>query len=261
MDDSGLPLPKGYGHTALGEIDSTNLEAHRRWMAGERGPLWLTATAQTGGRGRLGRNWVSEPGNLYATLIVTGRMSLPVAGQTSFVASLAVRDTAVALLPEGRGSSVRLKWPNDVLIDGAKVSGILVETLGQDPDGRLSLAIGCGLNLETRPEATRYPATTLREHGSMAGPARALAALADAMAHWLAVWRDGAGFADIRKAWVAAAAGLGSPMSVSTGGHEIRGRFSGLAEDGSLLLAMEGGAERRISAGEVAFAGVPEHAS
>ena len=148
-------LDTGHPVRHFDRIDSTNLEARRLADDGERGPLWLWADEQTLGRGRLGRSWVSEPGNLYATFLFSIAEGPHAAAQVSFVAALAVHDTVVALRP---GLSPAIKWPNDVLIDGAKFCGVLPEVVGANPT---RIAIGCGVNIAHAPEGTPYPVTAL----------------------------------------------------------------------------------------------------
>ena len=148
-------LATGHPVTHFDRIDSTNLEARRLADEGERGPLWLLADEQTGGRGRLGRNWVSEPGNLYATFLIAIAEGPQAAAQVSFVAALAVHDTVTRLRP---GLAARIKWPNDVLIGGAKFCGVLPEVVGTNPT---RIAIGCGVNIAHAPEGTPYPVTCL----------------------------------------------------------------------------------------------------
>jgi BirA family biotin operon repressor/biotin-[acetyl-CoA-carboxylase] ligase len=228
-------------------IDSTNEEARRLAAGGERGPLWIAAGEQTSGRGRLGRGWISPPGNLYATFLVTLPTSLATAAQASLVAALAMADTVRALAP---AATVRLKWPNDVLIAGEKVSGILVETLEQAPCG-VTLAIGCGLNIAHAPEGQRRPATALVRHGSPAGPREALETLAAAMDRGLAAWRLGEGFDDIRARWMAAAGGAGERIAVDIGGSRTEGAFAGIDRDGALRLVLADGSERIVRAGDV----------
>jgi BirA family biotin operon repressor/biotin-[acetyl-CoA-carboxylase] ligase len=239
------------------ELDSTNLEAHRLWREGARQARWIRAERQTQGRGRHGRRWVSEQGNLYATLLWPAHAGLALAGQVSFVAALAMRDTVLALLPAGPRPSpaVKVKWPNDVLLGGAKVSGILTETIGTEADGRTWLAIGCGLNVASAPEDTPYPATCLARHGGKADAAAAGDALARAMAVRLAQW-EGRGFREIRADWLEAAHDLGVELTVRVGAEEIKGRFAGLGDEGALLLAQSGSGIRRLHAGEVSVASV-----
>ena len=152
-------LPSGNRVVHFERIDSTNAEAQRLAAGGERGPIWLLADEQTHGRGRLGRSWVSEPGNLYATFVFSIAGGPEVAAQVSFIAALAVHDLVAALLPNSRAC---IKWPNDVLIGGAKICGLLAEVVAQSP---VTIALGCGFNVTHAPAATPYPVTSLADHG------------------------------------------------------------------------------------------------
>jgi BirA family biotin operon repressor/biotin-[acetyl-CoA-carboxylase] ligase len=237
----------GTGHRVrhYDRIDSTNLEARRLADGGERGPLWVRADAQTLGRGRLGRSWVSDPGNLYATFLFAIAEGPQAAAQVSFVAALAVHDTVVTLRP---GLSPRIKWPNDVLIDGAKFCGVLPEVVGSNPT---RIAIGCGINIAHAPEGTPYPVTAL---GSEIPVEAVLEELDRNLAHRLGQWDEGRGFADIRQAWEERAMGLGKGVAATSGTAELTGTFRGLAADGALLLEAAGGMLVPIHAGEVKFA-------
>lgn len=231
-------------------IDSTNAEAHRLAREGELGPLWIIADLQSQGRGRLGRHWVSEPGNLYATFVFTLAGSALVASQIGFVAALAVRDTALALLPRGAGPTM-IKWPNDVQVAGAKFAGILPETVAQSADGRLTMALGMGLNIAQAPEGTPYPVTSLMRHGATVTPRECLDVLDRSLSHWLAVWREGRGFADIRANWLSHAAGIGQEFTAVINQNELRGRFADLGDDGAMILALADGSRKSIHSGEV----------
>src|SRR5262249_52630387 len=157
-------------------IDSTNAEAHRLARDGERGPLWIMGDLQSQGRGRLGRHWVSEPGNLYATFVFTLKASALVASQIGFVAALAIRDTTVAALPRGAGTS-KLRWPNAVQLAVAKFAGILPETGAQSADGGTTVALGMGLNIAHAREGTPSPVTPRARHGAFMPPRQCLVAL------------------------------------------------------------------------------------
>lgn len=235
-------------------IDSTNAEAMRRAAEGERGPLWIVAARQSAGRGRQGRQWESRTGNLHATLLVSLAVPADVAAQTSFVAALAVFDVAASALTDP--GKLALKWPNDVLLDGAKLSGILIETVAQDEGhtpSQTTVAIGIGINLAHAPDHTRYGATSLAAHGGHLESDDAFERLAAAMAERLAAWNDGRDFAVVRRDWTARAAGLGRVASVTMGERTVTGEFTGLASDGALLLS-EGGRLHAIHAGEVSLA-------
>jgi BirA family biotin operon repressor/biotin-[acetyl-CoA-carboxylase] ligase len=235
---------------ALDEIDSTNAEARRRADAGARGPLWITATRQTAGRGRRGRSWETGSGNLAATLLMVTDKPAAEAAQISFVAALAVADLAGAYVP---ASLVTLKWPNDPMIAGRKTSGILVES-GSHAGGGLWLAVGVGVNLATPPLVSERPATAFAEHMRAPPPApiEALAELAGAFARWHDLW-ERLGFAPIAEAWTARAHGLGQPCTARLSDETIAGIAEGLDADGALRLRTAGGSVRRITAGDVFF--------
>jgi BirA family biotin operon repressor/biotin-[acetyl-CoA-carboxylase] ligase len=239
-------LPPGYGLAAFDAIDSTNEEARRRGDAGERGPLWIWARRQSAGRGRRGRSWTSLEGNLFATLLLTPDRPPAEAARLSFAAALSVHDMATDLCPQAQ---VRLKWPNDVLLGGAKCAGILLEAAsGHALSGWL--AVGIGVNLAHAPENAAYPATALALHGRLATAEEALESLALAWERWHARWRE-EGFAPLRRAWLARAAGLGQPVIARLASETCEGVFEGLDEDGAMTLRLPDGRLRAISSGEV----------
>jgi len=235
---------------ALDEVDSTNAEARRRAEAGDRGPLWITAKRQTAGRGRRGRNWETGAGNLAATYLAHTAKPPAEAAQVSFVAALAVADLAMAYVP---ATLVSLKWPNDPMIAGRKTAGILVES-GPHPAGGLWLAVGCGVNLATPPDAAERPATAFAEHMRAPPPAPldALTVLAEAFERWRGLW-ERLGFPPIAEAWTARAHGLGEACTARLPGETIQGVAEGLDGDGALRLRTNSGAIRRITAGDVFF--------
>ncbi len=236
---------------AFDEIDSTNAEARRRAEAGEMGPLWITALRQSAGRGRRGRTWeTGEGSNLAATLMMVTDRAPRDAAQISFVAALAACDLVRAYVP---GDRVKVKWPNDVLVDGKKLVGILVES-GARPAGGLWLAVGVGVNLARAPLAPERPATTIAaETGRPAPePSAALDGLAAAFADWLEVW-EGRGFAPIAAAWTERAYGLGEACTARLPDATLTGVAEGLDADGALRLRLADGRLRRITAGDVFF--------
>ena len=237
----------------LDQTDSTNAEARRRAEAGETGPLWIAARRQTAGRGRRGRAWESDAGNLFATLLLTTRKSPAEAAQITFIAALAVADLLDAYAPP---SLVTIKWPNDVMLAGEKASGVLVES-GAHPAGGLWLAVGIGVNLASAPEGTERPATSLAQHlrVDVAAPPptdEAARRLAQAFAVWLDRWST-LGFEPILDAWTARTTGLDGPAVARLGHETIEGRAEGVAPDGALRLRLADGALRLISAGDVFF--------
>lgn len=236
------------------EIDSTNEEARRLGEAGEPGPLWIVAEVQTAGRGRRGRSWVSPTGNFMGTLFLRPHCGPRQAGELSFVAAVAVHDAVESLLPPHLRPGLKLKWPNDLLHDKAKLAGILLESSGIAGAEVAWVAIGMGLNLAHHPEGLEYPATSLAAMGAgTVTPGEALEALARSFDSWLTIWRGVQGFAAIREAWLKRAQGLGDPVTVRLSDGTYDGTFEGLAPDGTLQLRMPGGELRLVSAGDVFF--------
>src|SRR5580693_9169469 len=229
------------------EIDSTNAEALRLMRQGERGPLWIAAERQSAGRGRRGRSWVSVPGNLHASLLLTDPGPAEHWPQLSFVAALAVHDAVVECAAEIR-PMLELKWPNDLLLAGAKFAGILIEGEGREEEG--AVAVGIGVNCTTHPAQTAYPATDLAAGGASVGAAVLFAALSVKMPGRLAQWNAGNGFATIRADWLARAAGLGENIRVGLADRELAGRFEGLDDDGCLVLIAADGAKAVVAAGD-----------
>jgi len=237
----------------LDETDSTNAEARRRAEAGEVGPLWITARRQSAGRGRRGRKWESEGGNLFSSLLLLTQKSPAEAAQLTFAASLAVADLLDRYVPP---ALVRIKWPNDVLLDGRKTSGILIES-GPAPTGGLWLAVGIGVNLSQTPGDTERPATCIAEHlgqGIASAPTvdDAAKALAETFGVWLDRWTT-LGFQPILDAWIARTPGLHGPCTARLTNETLTGTADGVEADGSLRLKLLDGSLRVISAGDVFF--------
>lgn len=205
--------------------------------------LWLRAGTQTGGRGRHGRAWQSPAGNLYASTIVRPRPGDPPPATLAMVAALALHQVSSAYGEEGR---LALKWPNDLLLDGAKLSGILLETADD------AVVVGFGVNLAHRPEGLDRPTASFATAGLGApDPAAFLADLADAFARWVARWR-GEGLALILREWQARAHAVGTPLG-TTGpdGGRVEGLFDGLDENGALRLRLGDGRTHILHAGDV----------
>jgi BirA family biotin operon repressor/biotin-[acetyl-CoA-carboxylase] ligase len=238
----------GVRHLAYDTLGSTNAEALALARAGKRGPLWVSAQSQSAGRGRRGRAWVSEPGNLYASLLLTDPAPAERAAQLSFVAALAVRD-AVAQQAPALAPKLSFKWPNDVLLACDKVAGILIE--GEVTRGEpATVVIGIGVNCASHPPEASYPAANLCTHGAEISPQDLLAGLSVALFKRLAQWDRGNGFAGIRGDWLAAAHPIGTTIKVSDGGGDQTGRFAGLDDTGRLLLDLADGARQEIAAGD-----------
>lgn len=253
MEPGSFARAQGVRVLALVSVDSTNDEARRLIGEGERGPLWVVAERQTDGRGRLGRNWISPQGNLHASLIVSDFHDPADAPQLGFVAGVA---TIRALRVCAGDSDFALKWPNDLLLAGGKLGGILLETVSV-PTGDLRAPvapvaiIGIGVNCAAAPSGLPYRAEALSSLGA-AAPSRAafFAALSDALAEMLAVWRSPGGFARVRELWLRDAAGLGARIGVRLMQGAISGVFQTIDATGRLVLVTPTGA-RAIEAGDV----------
>ncbi len=255
----------GYRLAGYDEIGSTNVEALAAAAAGDPGGIWFAALHQTAGRGRRGRAWESTPGNLAASLLIIPDAEPNALATLGFVAGVAMQTAFSRILPQGavrigidgadaldgRGR-VALKWPNDVLADGAKVSGILLE-MGKAPDGRNAIVIGIGVNVVAAPTGLPYPATSLRELGYERSAEEVFSALADAWVEAFSLWQDGRGVSDILERWRGSAAGIGAPVAVQQDGVVRRGIFETVDSTGRLIMRDDDGARIVITAGDVHF--------
>lgn len=240
-----------FRHEALDEVSSTNTVAIARARAGDPGLLWVTAERQSEGRGRRGRQWVSEPGNLYSSLLLIDPASQEAIGTLPLVVSLAVHAAIARVLPAG-SQPVEVKWPNDVMIGRRKTSGILLEA-ERLPDWRMALAIGIGINIGHRPELSQYPVTSLKENGADLSPQEFFAHLFQTMAEFLAMWDRGHAVPEIVQRWRSVACGLGEKITVNLPDRSISGIFSGIDDKGLLLLDRGADGIQAIAAGDVFF--------
>lgn len=239
----------GWDIHAYDVLTSTNDEAAHLGRSGDDEGVAVWAEIQTAGRGRRGREWRSETGNLFVSLLFRPRVALARAAELSFVAAVSVADALAALLPVG-ATSPSLKWPNDILLGDGKLAGILLES-ESGADGNVAwVVVGVGINLSSAPVGIDRPAVKLPE---IVSPGAALEALLIAVNARYAQWND-QGFEPIRKAWLEKAVGVGKPIVARLANETVAGAFHGLDSDGVLLLDVGQGASlRRISAGEVFF--------
>ena len=214
------------------ETGSTNDDVAALAREGAPEGLWLRADRQSGGKGRQGRAWQSPSGNLHASTLVRLQPGDPPAPTLALVAAVALHEAVRRHAP-----GARIKWPNDLLVDGAKLAGILLERQGN------AVVVGFGVNLAQHPEDLDRPATSLKPP---VAPDLFLERLAAVFASWLGIWRS-EGLAPIRAAWLAAAHPIGAALTTS----DSRGTFDGLDESGALRLRLEDGALRIIHAGDV----------
>jgi len=228
------------------KIGSTNDEARRLATEGAPHGTVVHADEQTAGRGRLSHNWFSPPGNLYVSILLRTAQPVARAAELSFLAALAVADTVEALLP--RQVRAMLKWPNDVLINGAKIAGILLEQIDQ------ATIMGIGLNVLEAPSNAAYKATTIVANGGIASVDGARDILLDRLGHHLSAWQAD-GFGPIRAQWLNRSYPLGAMIRASSAGEPVAGNFAGLDLDGALLLDTPHGRQRIVAGDVVSTAG------
>lgn len=236
---------------AVDAVGSTNEEARRLATADAANGTVVWARQQTAGRGRRGRKWSSPEGNLYCSLLLRPTCPVSAAPQLCFVAAVAVAEALTATL--GAAAVVRCKWPNDVLVHGRKVAGLLLESAAAT-DGTLAwVIIGIGVNIASHPVAVQsaIPASSLHAEGAGddVTPRVVLDLCLDRLQHWLNVW-VGRGFEVVRNEWKAWAFGLHDPVRVNLETETVTGVFVDLDEDGALLLGSADGT-RRVAAGDV----------
>ncbi|HKY96079.1 MAG TPA: biotin--[acetyl-CoA-carboxylase] ligase [Kiloniellales bacterium] len=241
-------MPGGWRLERHESLPSTMDRARALAEAGERGDLVVWAGQQTAGRGRQGRSWVSPPGNLYATLLLRPAGPPAAAARLGFAAGLALADAASAWIAPER---VTLKWPNDLMLDGAKAAGILLEASGRAE--RVDwLMIGSGVNLASHPEGLDYPVASFAGAGAAVTPGELL----QSYVKFFDIYRNllmAQGFSPLRHAWMKRAQGLGQRMTARLPGASHSGIFRDLDEDGALVLEEGPGRRRRITAAEVYF--------
>jgi BirA family biotin operon repressor/biotin-[acetyl-CoA-carboxylase] ligase len=246
----------GYRLIALDSVGSTNDEAAAAARRGDPGRLWIVAREQQAGRGRHGRPWTSPPGNLYASLLLVDPCEPALAPQLGFIAGVALHD-AVAAETGLDAPRLGLKWPNDLLLEGAKVAGLLLEG-HRAKDGAFAVVIGFGINVAAAPDNTAYPAKALSTSTRDLSVESLFASLSRSFARHLEPWRKaypaGAGdpFGPVRSEWTARATGLGAPVTIRLPGGERSGSFIGLDEAGRLRLRTAAGTEL-VDAGDLYF--------
>ena len=268
MSDFALgPSARAAGYRLRGydSIGSTNAEALAAAAAGDTGGIWFAARQQTSGRGRRGRQWESPSGNLAATLLIAPDTDPTLAATLGFVAGVSLNRALSSILPNGLvkvgidgadglggNSRIALKWPNDVLADGAKLAGILLEA-SRLADGRQAIAIGFGVNAVAAPQGLPYPATSLAELGVSRTAEDVFEALSDAWVETFGLWNEGRGVADVLKHWRGSAAGIGSEVAVNQDGEVLRGIFETIEDAGRLIVRADDNRRIAITAGDVHF--------
>jgi len=249
----------GYQLAAFDSIGSTNAEAMSRARDGERGPMWFVTSEQTAGRGRRHRPWIAPRGNLACSILEVIDVSPAVAATLGFAAGLALeaalQRVSIEASLRSAGSdqmSYSLKWPNDVLAGRQKLAGILLEAEAV-ADNRLAVVVGIGTNVVAAPEGTPTPATSLTALGVHVGAEELFAVLSDAWTEFRSLWDNGRGFGEVRRLWLARAAGLGLPVAIQSGGSTVEGTFDTIDESGCMIIRTLQGKRVPISAGDVYF--------
>lgn len=234
----------GYRVITFDTLASTNDEAMRFARDGDPGKLWITATGQHAGRGRLGRTWHSPRGNLHASLLLLDAAPLECLAQLGFVCGVALAHSLSARL----GDRLALKWPNDVLLDGAKIAGILLES--SSVNGCRVTVAGIGVNCEEYPAVLPYAATSLKASGFAYPANEVFEGLSNEFSQWIEAWDRGLNFSKIRDEWLKFAGGIGTSISVLCTGERVTGVFHGIDAQGRLVLETPVG-EKIIDAGDV----------
>jgi BirA family transcriptional regulator, biotin operon repressor / biotin---[acetyl-CoA-carboxylase] ligase len=227
----------------VAETGSTNDDLVSLAREGAPEGVWLRAERQTGGRGRQGREWHSPRGNLHASTLVRLRPGDPPAPTLALAAAVALHEVVSAFA--ARGAPIEIKWPNDLMVAGAKLSGILLERIDD------AVIVGFGVNLADHPDETERPAINMGMLGGAPDPVQFLEALAESFGRWLGRWR-GEGLVPIRERWLAAAHPPGTALSTHTAsGAWVEGLFDGLDESGALRLRLADGSSHIVHAGDV----------
>ena len=254
-----IALSRGFRLFPYAEIGSTSAEASSAALRGDVGNAWFASLRQTAGRGRRGRVWETPSGNLAASLLVQPECDPAVSATLGFVAGVALNRALAATLPENLlrqgidgATRIALKWPNDILADGAKLAGILLES-GKAPDGSQAVVIGIGVNVVAAPEGLPYPATSLQALEAEITAEDLFHALAEEWVIASELWDNGRNIGDILRLWRASAAGIGAEVAVTHDGNVVRGIFESIEDTGRLLVRANDNSLIAITAGDVHF--------
>lgn len=253
---------RGYRLFGFDEIGSTSTAASETASRGDAGEAWFASLKQTAGRGRRGRAWETPSGNLAASLLIVPECDPSMAATLGFVAGVALNRALAATLPPGllkQGidgvggqNRIALKWPNDVLADGQKLAGILLEAHKRS-DGAHAIVIGFGVNIVSAPEGLPYPATSLNQLGADLTAEALFEALAEEWVVAYELWDNGRNVADILRLWRASAAGIGAEVAVTKDGGVVRGVFESIDDMGRLIVRANDNSRITITAGDVHF--------
>lgn len=248
---SGPLLPSFFELSAYQSLDSTSTEARRLADLGAAEGQIVWALKQESGVGRRGRHWSSPAGNLYCSLLLRPSCSAAEGAKLSFLIAVALYDALEQVLPPD--APISLKWPNDVLLGGRKVAGILLESKSNVAGQLEWLIVGTGVNVATYPKKTDgLPATCLKEAGANVSLEALLNRYAGHVLDLYRLWQE-QGFAPVRDKWLMRAGGLGGPVTARLGGQEFKGIFKEIDPDGALVLVLADGSIKRVTAGEVFY--------
>ncbi|MFO0388416.1 MAG: biotin--[acetyl-CoA-carboxylase] ligase [Alphaproteobacteria bacterium] len=241
-------LLNDYHLLSFDTLDSTNEEAKRLAKAGGGHGAVIWAKKQTAGKGRMSRNWVSANGNLFVSVLLQPEKPLSEASQLSFVAALAVVESLVDLLPKGK--KIHCKWPNDILVGDKKLGGILLESFSA-PDTGNWVVVGVGVNVDSFPPRTEFPATSLKDVGVELVSAKII--LSRFIHHFIERYNEWntKGFAPVRKDWEQYAWGMGKTLCARLPDEEMEGIAEGIDPQGALILKLKDGKKRHILAADV----------
>jgi BirA family transcriptional regulator, biotin operon repressor / biotin---[acetyl-CoA-carboxylase] ligase len=254
----------GYRLTAFESVGSTNTEAATAFETGDSGMHWFCALQQTAGRGRRGRQWETPHGNMAASLLLTPDVEPGHLATLGFVAGVALGQALELVLPslgthigidgadDDKGRRIALKWPNDILADGEKLAGILLE-LRKRADGHQAVVLGFGVNIVSAPSGLPYPATSFAKLGASVAAPDLFEALSDAFVEVFTVWNGGRGLSSVLELWRRSAAGIGAPVAVQGADGVVRGTFETIDETGRLVIRADTGETVRITTGDVHF--------
>ncbi|MEK6747467.1 MAG: biotin--[acetyl-CoA-carboxylase] ligase [Pseudomonadota bacterium] len=246
-------LLNDYHLLSFDSLDSTNEEAKRLAKAGGSHGAVIWARKQSEGKGRLGRNWLSAEGNLFVSVLLQPQKSLAELSQLSFVAAVAALEAVAPLLEDK--SSLKTKWPNDILLSDRKLGGILLESFRTEGNDYPWVIVGLGINIDSYPPRTEFPATCLKEAGVELVSAKII--LSRFIHHFIECYNEwnNKGFNGIRKDWLANAWNLKQKITARLEGIEVQGIFDGIDTSGNLVLILDNGKKHIIHAGDVYASG------
>ncbi|WP_455466888.1 biotin--[acetyl-CoA-carboxylase] ligase [Bartonella sp. B39] len=251
---SDFAQKQGYTVESYESVDSTNLIAQQKAQAGHKGYHWVVAQEQLRGRARRGRRWSSPKGNLYSSLLLTDNIVHQTAAQLGFVAGISVVETVKQFIKDEKqtNSIVSLKWPNDILLKGAKSSGVLLEIF-KLPSQQYALVIGIGINVKYHYEDAPYPTSCLKSVGLYIDAEQIFTVLTEFFSKNYLLWKQSGGCDIIRKKWLLHSAHLGQHVKIINDEKIIEGIFDGLDNDFNCIIKQKNGQQAVITSGDVHF--------